>query len=230
MENFLKRVSAAQLALKAPKSQYNSFGKYKYRNCEDILEAAKPICAANGMVLTLSDDIVEIGGRFYVKATATLLDTESAEEISNTALARESSEKKGMDESQITGTASSYARKYALNGLFCIDDTKDADTDEYTSQNQSETTADAQRRSDTPRKYICEICGGEITGYAVKGEQFAPERQARETKEEFGHELCRNCRKKLYNERNANAAAHFDNVMKAETQSLAKDVYDSIRN
>lgn len=114
-----------QAELKAPKSQYNKFGGYNYRNCEDILEAVKPLCAKHGIVPLLSDEIVMIGDRFYIKATAKV--TDGKDEIATTAYARESKDKKGMDESQITGSASSYARKYALNGLFCIDDTKDAD-------------------------------------------------------------------------------------------------------
>lgn len=114
-----------QAELKAPKSQFNKFGGYNYRNCEDILEAVKPLCAKHEIVPLLSDEIVMIGDRFYVKATAKV--TDGKDEIATTAYARESKDKKGMDESQITGSASSYARKYALNGLFCIDDTKDAD-------------------------------------------------------------------------------------------------------
>ncbi len=121
-----------QTKLKAPKSQYNSFGKYKYRSAEDILEAVKPLLSEQGVLLTLSDDIIEVAGRFYIKATATA--TKDGESVTNTAFAREDDTKKGMDGSQITGTASSYARKYALNGLFLIDDTKDADTDEYHKQ------------------------------------------------------------------------------------------------
>lgn len=112
--------------LKAPKGQYNSFGKYKYRSCEDILEAVKPLCVKNNVLLTITDDIVLIGDRFYVKATATVTNLEGAS-VSASALAREEDTKKGMDGSQVTGASSSYARKYALNGLFCIDDTKDAD-------------------------------------------------------------------------------------------------------
>lgn len=114
-----------QAELKAPKSQYNEFGGYNYRNCEDILEAVKPLCAKHEIVPLLSDEVVMIGDRFYIKATAKV--TDGKDEIATTAYARESKDKKGMDESQITGSASSYARKYALNGLFCIDDTKDAD-------------------------------------------------------------------------------------------------------
>lgn len=131
-----EKLSKVQSELKAPKGQYNSFGKYKYRSCEDILEAVKPLNAKHGVVLTVGDEVVEISNRFYVKATATLVDIESGEKIINTALAREDDAKKGMDGSQITGTASSYARKYCLNGLFCIDDTKDADTDEYRHQQE----------------------------------------------------------------------------------------------
>lgn len=127
----MQKLINIQKDLKAPKSQYNSFGKYNYRNCEDILEAVKPLCAREGACLTLSDEIVQIGERYYIQATATLYDSETGEVINTvTAYAREEAEKKGMDGSQVTGAASSYARKYALNGLFNIDDTKDADSDE----------------------------------------------------------------------------------------------------
>lgn len=126
----MKELIAIQSELKAPKGQYNSFGKYSYRSAEDILEAVKPLCHKNNCVLTLSDEMVSVGERYYIKATVTLR-SENGEETKVTAYAREEETKKGMDASQITGTASSYARKYALNGLFCIDDTKDADTDEF---------------------------------------------------------------------------------------------------
>lgn len=119
----------AQSELKAPKNQYNSFGKYKYRSCEDILEGAKPILAKYGLTLTLSDEPVVIGSRYYIKATAMIVAKDGSNTLV-TAYAREADTKRGMDESQVTGTASSYARKYALNGLFLIDDTKDADTNE----------------------------------------------------------------------------------------------------
>ena len=120
-----------QMELKAPKGQYNSFGKYKYRSCEDILEAVKPLLEKYKCILTLEDKLEHVGERYYIKALARLADTEDDTNIVNMALAREAESKSGMDASQITGTASSYARKYALNGLFCIDDTKDADTDEH---------------------------------------------------------------------------------------------------
>lgn len=131
-KNIYEKLSTIQSNLKAPKGQFNSFGKYKYRSCEDILEAVKPICSENRLSLVVKDDIVLVGERYYIKAIATLYDLDSEKTIEATALARESETKKGMDDSQITGTASSYARKYALNGLFNIDDTKDADTDAYT--------------------------------------------------------------------------------------------------
>ena len=120
----MKTLNKIQKELKAPKGQTNSFGNYKYRSCEDILEAIKPMLG--DAILTLADEIVMIGDRFYVKATATI--TEEKESVSVSAFARESLDKKGMDSAQITGATSSYASKYALNGLFCIDDTKDADT------------------------------------------------------------------------------------------------------
>lgn len=124
MDKILKALSEIQKKLKAPKDQFNVFGKYKYRNCEDILESVKPYLE-DGLVLTLTDNIVPIGDRYYVEATATLILGD--ESISVKGFARESLDKKGMDYSQITGAASSYARKYALNGLFLIDDSKDAD-------------------------------------------------------------------------------------------------------
>jgi len=117
-----QKLSVIQQKLKAPKGQMNKFGGYKYRSCEDILEAVKPLLG--DLVLTISDDIVEVGGRVYVRATVSI--SSSSQVVSTTAFAREPEIKKGMDESQVTGAASSYARKYALNGLFCIDDTKDA--------------------------------------------------------------------------------------------------------
>lgn len=128
-----------QTELKAPKSLYNSFGKYNYRSAETILEAVKPLLAQYGAQLTLSDEIIAVNDRIYVKATASI--TDGTETVEVTAFAREPDEKKGMDSSQITGTASSYARKYALNGLFLIDDTKDADTDEYHKQTNNDEMA-----------------------------------------------------------------------------------------
>lgn len=164
--NIYEKLLNIQNELKAPKNQKNTFGRYNYRSCEDILEAVKPLCKENKTTLTITDEIIVLGEnapthyienyydkdlkkentknivvgnqRFYIKATATLRDIEDEQNISVTAYARESEDKKGMDTSQITGATSSYARKYALNGLFCIDDTKDADTDEFTKNKQKE--------------------------------------------------------------------------------------------
>lgn len=122
-----EKLQQIQTELKAPKGQFNKFGNYAYRSCEDILEALKPLLAKHQATVTISDEMVEVGGRVYVKATATFTDSESGEFVQTTGYAREAMDKKGMDDSQITGSTSSYARKYTLNGMFCIDDTKDAD-------------------------------------------------------------------------------------------------------
>lgn len=133
-KTFTQRVVAVQRDLKAPKSQFNKFGGYRYRSAEDILTAAKPLLAEQGLICTISDDVViksdekMATARVYIKATATIFDAENEKErISASAWAREDESKKGMDGAQVTGSASSYARKYALNGLFLIDDTKDPD-------------------------------------------------------------------------------------------------------
>lgn len=129
-----EKLMRIQTNIKAPKNLHNSFGNYNYRNAESICEALKPFLESEKVALTLMDDVLEIGGRVYVKATATLYDAESQETFAVSAFAREAVDKKGMDDSQITGATSSYARKYALNGLFLLDDTKDADSDEYRQQ------------------------------------------------------------------------------------------------
>lgn len=147
----MKDLIAIQNELKAPKGQYNSFGKYKYRSCEDILEAVKPLLEQHGCMLLISDSLEQIGERYYVKATATIMTSEE-HVFTASAYAREPENKKGMDESQITGTASSYARKYALNGLFLIDDTKDADTDE--NRNERTGRAEAQKMEDGLKKKL----------------------------------------------------------------------------
>lgn len=147
-----------QSTLKAPKGQFNSFGKYPYRSCEDILEAVKPLLKDNGLSLRIEDDVVCVGDRYYIKATAILSDGES--EIKTTAFAREEANKKGMDSSQVTGATSSYARKYALNGLFAIDDNKDSDTTNTgnnttnTAKNKGNTTAakDSALTEETKKK------------------------------------------------------------------------------
>lgn len=126
--NLCEKLAAIQAALKAPKTQENKFGGYKYRKAEDILEAVKPLLSQFKCALICTDELVQVHDRIYVKATARLLDTEKNDQLETTAYAREEQDKKGMDQSQVTGASSSYARKYALNGLLCIDDTADSDT------------------------------------------------------------------------------------------------------
>lgn len=142
-----KKLLEVQSKLKANKGQYNSFGKYHYRSAEDIVESAKPLLKENGLLMTIQDDLVVIGDRYYVKAIVTVGDIETGESIITTAFAREEENKKGMDGSQVTGAASSYARKYAMNGMFAIDDTKDADTNEHKNVQNS-----ANAKSNSPQK------------------------------------------------------------------------------
>lgn len=136
-QTLLNKIVKIQSQLRAPKNQYNSFGKYNYRSQEDILEALKPLLEKEGVMQTITDHVRMIGDRYYIEASVSVRDVTSGEEMTVTAYAREPQSKKGMDESQVTGTASSYARKYALNGMWLIDDTKDADTDEHTYQQRS---------------------------------------------------------------------------------------------
>lgn len=154
-KSVVERLIEVQSLLKAPKGQYNSFGKYKYRSCEDILEAVKPLLAERGLLLFIEDEIERIGDtsgadslRWYVKATATV--TDGKDTVTTTAYAREDKDKKGMDGSQVTGASSSYARKYALNALFLIDDTKDADATNTHGKEQA--TAQQPQRPQKPRK------------------------------------------------------------------------------
>lgn len=184
-EKLTKALGEIQYKLKAPKGQTNSFGHYNYRSCEDILEAVKPLLHEAGLTLTLTDDVVAVGNRIYVKSVAAI--TDGNDTICNSAFAREAESKKGMDDSQVTGTASSYARKYALNGLFCIDDTKDADTDEY------------QRRTrSTP--VMCDLCHKPIKPMAKRGGgEMSPEAVAKWTRAKTGMTVCGDC----YREREA---------------------------
>lgn len=141
MDNkILEKLMKIQAELKCNKNQVNKFGGYNYRSCEDIFEAVKPLLSKYKCSLKASDELVMVGERYYIKATVTIYDTESNGELTNTAYAREEENKKGQDGSQITGTSSSYARKYALNGLFLIDDVKDADTNEYVNQTKADTS------------------------------------------------------------------------------------------
>lgn len=146
-----------QSRLKAPKSQYNSFGKYKYRNCEDILEAVKPLLAETNTFLTISDEIIQTGKRYYIKASVHLYKSDGTLISQVSALAREAETKKGMDESQLTGSTSSYARKYALNGLFAIDDTKDSDSDKSEKEQAEQKTSTAKQNETKPCLNITDI-------------------------------------------------------------------------
>lgn len=210
-------LAAVQSELKAPKGQFNKFGGYHYRSCEDILEAVKPILKAHDLALHLADEPAMVGERYYIKATATLTDF-AGQQISSTAYARESLDKKGMDDSQITGTASSYARKYALNGLFCIDDTKDADTDEYQTAgdrnlaggNKPPKQSAPKRNAPAPKReapapkqqpaqeqpFICACCGKPLQPVSYKNRTVEPAETAASTKKKFGRILCWTCAQK----------------------------------
>lgn len=158
-KNLYEKLLVVQSTLKAPKSQYNAFGKYNYRNCEDILEAVKPICKEVKALVYLNDGIELIGERYYVKATANFVDVETSNKLCVVAYAREEETKKGMDGSQVTGASSSYARKYALNGLFDIDDTKDSDTTnthgkDETPKAPATVIPPTQRKKKTPRDLL----------------------------------------------------------------------------
>ena len=151
--NIYEKLLKTQVELKAPKGQYNNFGKYKYRSCEDILEALKPVLNNNKLALFISDSVKTENGRNYIQAKVTLVNIENAEEqIEVTALAREEETKKGMDGSQITGASSSYARKYALNGLFAIDDTKDSDGTNTNEKEENKKTTKKKELSDDEKK------------------------------------------------------------------------------
>ncbi len=172
-----EKILNIQNELKAPKSQWNSFGKYNYRNAEDILEAAKPLLKKEGVILTLTDEIVLIGNRYYVKSTATVKYAD--ESIVVSAYAREEENKKGMDGSQVTGASSSYARKYALNGLFLIDDTKDSD---FTNDNQvKNNTTQLNKLSEEQIKRLYTI--GNKAGYdSKKMDELVKKKYRKDTK------------------------------------------------
>ena len=159
--NIYEKLSVVQTELKAPKTQFNGFGKYKYRNCEDILEAVKPLLAKNKLTILVSDMVENVNDRFYIKATVTLVDVETGENTTTQAYAREEENKKGMDSSQLTGSTSSYARKYALNGMFLIDDTKDADTtnnhgNDQKNENKDTNKSDKQQQKKETKKITIE--------------------------------------------------------------------------
>lgn len=186
-----EKLIAVQRELKAPKGQRNTFGNYNYRSCEDILEAVKPILAKHGLLLTLSDEMVEVGGRIYVKAMAMVQSGEESEIV--TAYAREEETKKGMDASQITGAASSYARKYALNGLFCIDDTKDSDA---TNTHGREEAPKETAKAEEPKKSeaVCERCGRKLVPYTgADGKEISVQKHCSGSVRKFGQILCIDC-------------------------------------
>ena len=186
MTKILTKLNKIQVELKAPKGQYNSFGKFRYRSCEDILEAVKPLLEKHKCVLIISDTIEQIGERFYVRADATIYDSESGECINNTALAREDEAKSGMASAQLSGATSSYARKYALNGLLCIDDAKDPDTDVNT----------AKRQGKPLPKYTCAECGKEIVSVTKRdGEPWEVSDMVDYGMKMFGRTLCADCMK-----------------------------------
>lgn len=184
----MKELISIQQELKAPKGQYNSFGKYHYRSCEDILEAVKPLLGKHSCILNISDQIELVGDRFYVKATATIINSEG-KSVTTTAFAREQESKAGMDSSQLTGSTSSYARKYALNGLFCIDDTKDADTMDNTSEGKATPAAPAAEKKEDNRPWMSEknlndiierINGGDVAVADLAYEHYRMKKEYRE--------------------------------------------------
>ena len=179
-----------QQTLKAPKGQYNNFGKYKYRSCEDILEAVKPILAQQRATIILYDELVLNGQRYYIKATACLVDIETGEQVKSEAYAREEENKKKMELSQITGSSSSYARKYALNGLFCIDSEKDSDaTNTYGKEENSN-----QQQQQLNKKPCCQDCGKEFQGFkGNSGKKYSAEYEYNKRKERYGQALCNDC-------------------------------------
>ena len=195
-----------QQALTAPKDQFNSFGKYSYRSCEGILEALKPHLAKNKMTVILSDSIKTVADRVYVEATATVFDIETGESVSVTASAREEESKKGMDGSQVTGASSSYARKYALNGLFAIDDNKDSDVTNKGLQdpkpqepvkNITEEVGKYILYNDGNGYAVCADCGAAILDQKKKdGSVMTVHDYVAACLKTYGRPLCKDCRKK----------------------------------
>lgn len=194
-----------QQKAKATKDKKNSFGNYTYRSAEGIIEDIKPVLNETKTFILLSDDMKEVGGRVYVEAKATLYDSESKEFISAKALAREAESKKGMDEAQITGAASSYARKYALSGLLLLDDNKDADSDEYTARTQEKPKSAPKKTTSEPQQTIrlfCADCGGEIKAH----QGVSPDRIAQATAKKYGKPICMECSAKRRAEAEAEEA------------------------
>lgn len=199
MEVFGKLL-VVQGELKAPKGQYNAFGKYKYRSCEDIMEAVKPILAKVNAVILLNDEIVEVAGRVYVKATARFLDCEGGGFVEASAFAREDESKKGMDGAQVTGATSSYARKYALNGLLAIDDTKDADATNTHGGDPESKPAIPQEKIEKPVTAICERCKEQVkAGKTKDGKLWSVADMVTYSKLRFkGAVYCQDCMKAAF--------------------------------
>lgn len=178
------KLAAVQKELKAPKGQYNSFGGYHYRSCEDIIEGVKPILAAHRAAIILSDEVVQVGDRFYIRAQARFVDCEGNDSVDTYAFAREDAQKKGMDGAQVTGSASSYARKYALNGLLAIDDTKDSDC--------PPPAPEPKQQDDLHFK--CQRCGKVLKPTTDKNGKYWSVRELSEkSNKSFGRCLCADC-------------------------------------
>lgn len=182
--NIYEKLMNIQVQLKAPKNQFNSFGKYNYRSTEDILEALKPLLLEYKVILNISDEIIMVGDRYYVQATAELIDTNEGVSIKSTAYAREDETKKGMDLSQVTGSTSSYARKYALNGLFAIDDTKDSDsTNTHDKTENKDNKPNVQVKGKLSDKQIARL-------YAIANDKgIDPEKVKSQVKSKFNKEV-----------------------------------------
>lgn len=184
--NFYEKMTDIQMRLKAPKGQYNSFGKYNYRSCEDILEAVKPLLNEHKLYICISDEVVTVLSRVYVRATVTVSDGETS--LTTSAYAREEESKKGMDGSQVTGASSSYARKYALNGMFAIDDNKDSDA---TNTGKKE-----------EKQYCCVSCGKPFEAFTAKstGKQYNAAQAYHMSENKYGKALCKECGSKFKQE------------------------------
>ena len=166
-----EKLGKIQVNLKAPKNQFNSFGRYAYRSCEDILEAVKPLLSDTGCTLTITDDVIAVAERIYVKATCKLTEIKTGETVEVSACAREAEDKRGMDAAQVTGSTSSYARKYALNGLFSIDDTKDADATNDHGKGKAQAVAEKAQAvgiGEQVKEYKCCDCGKDFQAFTDK--------------------------------------------------------------
>lgn len=201
--NIYEKLLNIQAELKVPKNQYNSFGKYNYRSCEDILESLKPLLIKYKATLIIDDEIVQIGDRYYVKATATLIDVEGEgsfpkgrECISSTAFAREDEKKAGMDLSQLTGSTSSYARKYALNGLFAIDDTKDSDATNKHDTGQIKKSKEQTKKTDDTENDLASEKQLKCIYALAKQKNYSPENMASYIKEVYGKNSSKELTKK----------------------------------